>query len=64
MRHCVNDYVKIGRKVHENMAKVAEEPRNWRVHPGPISSCEAIKLRTFVSEDEWNVIQDWDKNGV
>jgi hypothetical protein len=60
----IDKFTSTGQQVQAFVHGFYSTTRNWRIFPEPFSYGKGSQLRTFMSDDTWNMIQDWEANGI
>jgi hypothetical protein len=60
----IDDFMTKGQQLQQYVREVWPQTRKWRAYPQPIFDDETPKIRAYMSDEKWNMIRDWERNGI
>jgi hypothetical protein len=64
IRADIDRYMGRGQAVQDIVSKARKENRNWHIFPVALEASQIPRLLTFLTQEEYGKIREWENNGI
>jgi hypothetical protein len=64
LRVDIDRYMGRGQAVQDIVSKAGKDNRNWHIFPIALEASEIPRLLTFLTQEEYELIREWENNGI